>query len=115
MKKTEIEKSKVFNVAALLEYVPNSVAIMSILNKTTGDVSALSFDSGEELTSKTLPFDTLIEIISGKTEVVIDDKPYLLETGECIIIPAHARNTIKADGQLKMMRILIKSGYEDLI
>jgi quercetin dioxygenase-like cupin family protein len=114
MGNTDFEKSKAFKVTDVVEYVPNSVLIRSIINKITGNISAVSFDEGEVLCGKISPFETFIQIIEGKAVVVIDDKSNILETGQSIIIPAHARNIIKANGKFKMISTLIKSGYEDV-
>lgn len=112
MENTEVEKSKVFIVVETIEYIPNAVVIKSIIKKTTGNVTAVSFDSGENLTEKISPFDTFIQIIEGRAEILIDDSSQNLKTGEGIIIPAHSRNTIKANERFKMISTLIKSGYE---
>lgn len=112
MNNQEHEKSKVFIIVEIIEYIPNSVVIKTIIKKTTGNVSAVSFDSGETLTEKISPFDTFIQVIDGRAEIVIDDKSSLLETGDSIIIPAHTRNTIKANERFKMISTVIKSGYE---
>lgn len=114
MANTEFIRSKAFKAAEIIEYTPNSVVIRSIIKRITGNVSAVSFDSGELLNGKTSPFETLIQIIEGNAEVVIDDKSNLLETGQSIIIPAHSRNTIKANEKFKMLSTLIKSGYEEV-
>lgn len=114
MENSELEKSKVFIIVEILEYIPNSVVIKTILRKTTGNVSVVSFDSGEALTEKTSPFDTFIQVIEGSAEVVIDGQSNILDTGQSIIIPAHARNTIKANVRFKMISTIIKSGYEEL-
>lgn len=112
MSNQEYAKSKVFIIVEIIEYVPNSVVIKTIIKKTTGNVSAVSFDSGEALTEKTSPFDSFIQVIDGNAEVVIDDKSSMLATGDSIIIPAHTRNTIKANERFKMISTVIKSGYE---
>lgn len=111
---TEVEKSLAFIIVEIIEYIPNSVVIKTIIKKTTGNVSAVSFDSGEALTEKISPFDTFIQVIDGKAEIVIDGKSNLLDTGQSIIIPAHSRNTIKANVRFKMLSTMIKSGYEDV-
>jgi quercetin dioxygenase-like cupin family protein len=110
----EFDKAQSFIVVEILEYIPNSVVIKTIIRKTTGNVSAVSFDSGEALTDKISPFDTFIQVIDGKAEVVIDDQHTMLETGQSIIIPAHSRNTIKANVRFKMISTIIKSGYEEV-
>ena len=109
---TEIEKSKTFITVEIIEYIPNSVVSKTILKKSTGNISVMSFDSGEGLTEKTSPFDTYAQIIEGKAEIVIDGKSFFLETGESIIIPAHQPNIVKANERFKMILSIIKSGYE---
>ena len=108
----EYEKSKIFIIVEIIEYVTNSVVIKTIIKKTTGNVTAVSFDSGEALTEKISPFDTFIQVIEGKAEVTIDDTNNLLITGDSIIIPAHSRHKIKATERFKMISTVIKSGYE---
>ena len=108
----ELEKSKSHIIVEIIEYIPNSVVIKTIIKKSTGNISIMSFDSGEGLTEKTSPFDTFAQIIEGKAELVIEKECHLLETGMGIIIPAHASNFIKPNGRFKMILTIIKSGYE---
>ncbi len=110
----EVEKSKEFAIVEIIEYVPNSVVIKTIIKKTTGNVSAVSFDSGETLTDRMSPFDNFIQIIDGRAEIVIDDTSRQLETGQSIIIPAHSFNIIKANVRFKMISTIIKSGYDEV-
>ncbi|MBL0183399.1 MAG: cupin domain-containing protein [Chitinophagaceae bacterium] len=108
----KIEKSKSHIIVEIIEYVPNSVVIKTIIKKSTGNISVMSFDSGEGLTEKISPFDTYAQIIEGKAEVVIDGKSFFLESGSGIVIPAHTLNHINPAGRFKMILTIIKSGYE---
>lgn len=110
---SEIEKSKVHITVEIIEYIPNAVVIKTVFKKSTGNISVMSFDSGEGLTEKTTPFDTFAQIIDGKAEIVIAGKPFFLQTGESIVIPAHAANFIRPNGRFKMILTVIKSGYEE--
>jgi len=110
---SDFEKGKAFIIVEIIEYVPNSVVIKTIIRKTTGNVSAVSFDSGEALAVKMSPFDTFIQVIDGQAEIFIDGKPNNLATGQSIIVPAHAQSNIKANERFKMISTIIKSGYED--
>ena len=112
MQAKEIEKSKIHILIEIIEYVPNSVVSKTIIRKTTGNISVVAIDTGEALTEKISPFDTFIQIIEGSAEVVIDNQPSLLQTGEGIIIPAHTSNVVRANGRFKMISTVIKSGYE---
>ena len=110
----EYEKSKSFIIVEIIEYVPNSVVIKTIIKKTTGNVTVSSFDTGEALTEKTSPFDTFVQVIDGKAEIVINGNSNLLDTGQSIIIQAHARNVIKANERFKIISTVIKSGYDEV-
>lgn len=109
---TELEKSKLHIIVEIIEYMTNSVVIKTIIKKSTGNISVMSFDSGEGLTEKTSPFDTFVQIIEGKAEIVIDKVSNILQSGQGIIIPAHSPNFIKPNGRFKMILTVIKSGYE---
>lgn len=112
MEHTEFEKSKAHITVEIIEYVPNSVVCKTIIKKSTGNISVMSFDTGEGLTEKISPFDTFAQIIDGKAEIVIGGKSFLLNTGESIIIPAHKSNLIKGNERFKMISTIIKSGYD---
>jgi len=108
----EVERSKTHIIVEIIEYMANAVVTKTIIKKSTGNVSVMSFDSGEGLTEKTSPFDTYAQIIEGKAEIVIDKIKHMVKTGEGIVIPAHAPNYITPDGRFKMILTIIKSGYE---
>lgn len=112
LEKEEVAKSKSHIIVEIIEYVPNSVVIKTIIKKSTGNISVMSFDSGEGLTEKSSPFDTYAQIIDGKAEIVIGKVSNLLESGQGIIIPANALNHIKPNGRFKMILTIIKNGSE---
>lgn len=114
MENAEVERSKVFTIAEILEYVPNSVVIKTIFKKTTGNVTAISCDAGQVLSEKISPFDTFILVIDGQAEIMIDENPHTLGIGQAIIIPAHSRNILKANVRFRMLSTTVKSGYEEV-
>ncbi len=46
MKTTDIEIEKAHIIVEIIEYVTNSVVSKTILNKSTGHTSVISFDTG---------------------------------------------------------------------
>lgn len=115
MKNTELKTSLAYQLVDVVDYVPRSIVIKSILRKKTGTVNVSSFDAGEVLAAKISPFDNMVQVIDGVAEVIIDEKSTQLETGQVIIIPAHSTNKMKANERFKMLSTIIKSGYEDVI
>jgi quercetin dioxygenase-like cupin family protein len=114
MEVTELEKAKVHIIVEIIEYLPNAVVSKTIIKKITGNITATSFDAGEELAEKTSPFDNYIQIIDGTASVTVDDNVFKLTKGQGIIIPAHASHIFNANEQFKMISTVIKSGYEEV-
>jgi quercetin dioxygenase-like cupin family protein len=110
----ELEKAKSHIIVEIIEYVPNAVLSRTIIKKTTGNITAMSFAEGEELAEKTIPFDTYVQIIDGAAQVTIDTKEHQLKLGDGIIIPAHTTHRFFANKQFKMVSTVIKSGYEEI-
>ena len=51
----ELQKSKSHIIVEIIEYMANSVVIKTIIKKSTGNISVMSFDSGEGLNGEDLP------------------------------------------------------------
>lgn len=113
MEVSEVEKEKSHIIVEIIQYIPNAVLSKTILKKLTGNITASSFDAGEELAEKTSPFDNYIQIIDGTAEIIINEITHKLTLGQGIVIPAHATHCFNANVQFKMLSTIIKSGYED--
>ena len=110
---TELEKSISHIIVEIIEYLPNAVVSKTIIKKTTGNITAMSFAEGEELGLKTIPFDTFVQIIDGNAQIIIAEKIHNLKLGTGIVIPAHSPHCFNANERFKMISTTIKSGYEE--
>jgi quercetin dioxygenase-like cupin family protein len=109
----ELEKGKEHIIVEIVEYLPNAVMSKTIIKKSTGNVTAMSFSEGEELGEKSFPYDNYIQIIDGAADITIGQKKYNLKLGSGIVIPAHSLHHFNANQKFKMLSTIIKSGYED--
>jgi quercetin dioxygenase-like cupin family protein len=107
----ELEKAKAHIVVEIIEYIPDTVVVRSIIEKTTGNISAFSFDSGKILAESINQFDTLIQIVDGCAEILINGCSNVLETGQSIVIPAYMFSKVKANERFKMISTIIKNAY----
>lgn len=105
----EFEKAKIFNFSDSIEYSDGGIVSKSVLKKQTGNISLFSFDKGEALSEHTAPFDAMIQVVDGKGEITIGGKPYILESGETIIMPANISHSVKAVEKFKMVLTMIRS------
>ena len=105
----EFEKAKIFNFSDSIEYSDGGIVSKSVLKKQTGNISLFSFDKGEALSEHTAPFDAMIQVVDGRGEITIGGKPYILERGETIIMPANISHSVKAVEKFKMVLTMIRS------
>jgi len=109
MQSNEFEKAKVFSFNDSVEYSDGGIVSKTVLKKETGNISLFSFAKGEALSEHTAPFDAMIMVIDGKSEIIIGGKSYLLESGQNIIMPANITHAVKAVEKFKMVLTMIKS------
>ena len=77
--------------------------------KPTGTVTVFAFDTGEELSEHTAPFDALVFGLDGQADIRSPGKRHRLTAGEMIIMPAGEPHALKAVGTFKMALIMIRS------
>jgi quercetin dioxygenase-like cupin family protein len=103
------EDPEILDLQSLLDYQEGSVVSRMLVNKEIGTVTLFSFDKGEGLSEHTAPFDALVYIFDGKAEIIISKKPYILEKGQMIMMPANDPHALNALEQFKMMLIMVKA------
>lgn len=112
METTMSTKSKVLNLADVINYIPNTIVSKTLIKKPTGDINIMSFDKGEGMVKTFSPFDYFILVIDGSAEIIIDEISYLLASGQVIIAPAHQSREIKSFEKFTILSVVVKSGYE---
>jgi quercetin dioxygenase-like cupin family protein len=103
------ENPEILDLDSLLDYQEGAVVSRMLLNKKIGTVTLFSFDKGEGLSEHTAPFDALVYVLEGKVEIIISKKPYILEKGQMITIPANDSHALYALERFKMMLIMVKA------
>ena len=108
MEKKEFPKAEKFSFADSVAYAEGSIVSKILLRNDKGNVTLFAFDQGEMLSEHTAPFDAILQVLDGKTEVTIDGIKHILETGESIIMPAGITHAVTALEKFKMLLIMIK-------
>jgi quercetin dioxygenase-like cupin family protein len=100
-------KSEILNLTALADYQTGAVVSRQITKAEGGNVTLFAFDEGQELSEHTAPFDALVQVLDGETEIKISGTPYLLLAGESIIMPANEPHAVRALKKFKMLLTMI--------
>lgn len=108
----DIEKDKNYISVEIIEYVPNNAVVKTIFRKSSGNVSVVTAENNEGLTENMNPFDTFIQVIDGKIELVISGKLNSILTGQSIVIPAFSPNYVRPSGRFKMIVTMFKNEFE---
>jgi quercetin dioxygenase-like cupin family protein len=102
-------EAKAHNLIDLLDYQEGSVVSRTLIQKDSGTVTLFAFDQGQGLSEHTTPFDAMVYVFDGKTEVIISGNSSILEKGDMIIMPADKPHALEAVEKFKMMLIMIRS------
>lgn len=109
METQEFAKAKNLKFNDEIEYAQNGIVSKMVLKKKTGNVTLFAFDKGQELSAHSAPFDALVQIIEGKSIIVIDGIEHLISSGESIVMPSDIPHAVIAIERFKMILTMIKS------
>jgi quercetin dioxygenase-like cupin family protein len=101
-------KSEVLHMADLASYQEGSVVSRQITKEDAGNITLFAFDEGQELSEHTAPYDALVHVLDGEVEVRISGKPFRLNSGDAIIMPANDPHALKALTKFKMLLTMIR-------
>jgi quercetin dioxygenase-like cupin family protein len=101
-------KSEVLSMTELVSYQEGSVVSRQITKADAGNVTLFAFDKDQELSEHTAPFDALVHVLEGESEIRISGKPFIVKAGDAIIMPADEPHALKAIQKFKMLLTMIR-------
>jgi quercetin dioxygenase-like cupin family protein len=99
----------VLKLAELTSYQQGSIVSRQIISRKTGTVTLFAFDQGQELSEHTAPYDALVYVLDGEAHIRIAGRPFVLQPGDMINMPANQPHGVKAEQRFKMLLIMIRS------
>lgn len=104
----KLEKGKVFNTNAMIDYAEGGVVSKEIIHNEAGSVTLFSFDAGQGLSEHLAPYDALIQVIDGEMELIVKNTKYIIKTNEAFVIPSGAKHSVNAAQRFKMIITMIR-------
>ena len=105
---TTTPTSEILDLNGLINYQEGSIVSRVILKSHNGNVTLFAFDSGQELSEHSTPYDALVEVLEGEVEIRISGVAKVLKSGQIIIMPANEPHAVKAISQFKMLLSMVK-------
>jgi len=104
-----VARAQVAKLVDLADYQEDSVVSRTIIDRKTGTVTFFAFDEGQGLSEHTAPYDALIYVVDGETDIVISGKETHMKEGEMIVIPAKKPHSLRAVKKFKMILAMVRS------
>jgi len=101
-------KGQIVQFQNAIEYTEAGIVSKQIMKNEKGNVTLFAFSQGEGLSEHTAPFDALVQVIDGHTNIKIGKETFLLKTGDSIIMPANISHALQALTSFKMLLTMIK-------
>ena len=106
---TTAPKAQVLPLVQMAAYQDGAVVSRQITKAEAGNVTLFAFDTGQELSEHTAPFEALVQVLEGQAEISIAGQSFRVETGEAIILPAGQPHAVKAAQRFKMLLTMIRA------
>jgi quercetin dioxygenase-like cupin family protein len=101
--------TEVSRVADLVAYQEGAIVSRIVIKREAGNVTLFAFDAGQELSEHTAPYDALVQVVDGEAVITVAGRPYRLQAGEMILMPAHQPHALKAAARFKMLLTMIRA------
>ena len=96
-------------LADLIEVQTEAVVSRTLIKQDGGTLTLFAFDQGQELSEHTAPFDALVQVLAGESEVSVEGVGRTVSAGEAILMPAHRPHALRALQPFKMLLTMIRS------
>lgn len=91
-----------------ISYVDLAISSKTFIQNSFLSLSLLALDKNESLKTHSAAGDALVVVLDGKVEIKIDEKPFVLEQGNMIILPANIPHSVLALDKFKMLLTVVK-------
>ncbi|MGC4231643.1 MAG: cupin domain-containing protein [Niabella sp.] len=105
---TPAERATVFAPNEEISYVKNSIVSQQIIKNKAGNITLFAFAEGQQLSEHSAPFDAVVQVLDGTSEIHIAGEPHEVKAGEMIILPANIPHAVYATTAFKMLLTMIK-------
>ena len=102
-----IETAKVQVLTDLVAYQDGQVVSRTLVQNPHVGITLFAFDAGEEISSHESTGDALVYVLDGSANITVGENTYTPKKGESIVMPAGIPHAVKADGQFKMLLIVV--------
>jgi quercetin dioxygenase-like cupin family protein len=94
------DHSKPYVLKESVQYAEGSIVSKILSRNSAGNVTLFAFDTNQNLSEHTAPFDAIVQILEGKAKITINKQSHSLSENDMIIIVTNVKFDIYFDESL---------------
>ena len=102
-----INKSEVLKLKELVAYSDGQIVSRTLVQNDSVSLTLFAFEKGEEISTHASGGDALVTVLEGKGRFTVDGKPYILDEGESIVMPAGIPHAVFGEERFKMLLTVV--------
>jgi quercetin dioxygenase-like cupin family protein len=107
--RTRIPASKPLDLANSIEYSTDSVVSRTLIENKAGTITIFAFDAGQGLSEHSAPFDAVVQVLDGDTELTIGGEKVNATSSQMIVMPANVSHAVQARQRFKMLLTMLQA------
>lgn len=104
-----LQPSTVADLADLIDYQDGAVVSRTLVDKEATTVTLFAFDKGQGLSEHTTPFDALVYVVDGESEINVGGTAHTVKAGQVLLMPADIPHAVRAVERFKMLLIMARA------
>ena len=107
-KPPNIAPGEALGLAELVDYGDGAIVSRVLTKNDAGSITLFAFDTGEELSEHTAPFDAFVQVLDGNATITVGGKESTPGPGEAVLMPANIPPAIHAPKRFKMLLTMLR-------
>ena len=96
------------NLSKMIDIQPGRVVSMALSKNEHCQMTLLAFADGESVSQEQYFGDTMYYVLEGEMPLTINDKKYLLHSGDCMAVPAGVLHAVGGTTPFKLLQITLQ-------
>jgi quercetin dioxygenase-like cupin family protein len=106
-----LSPGELFALDGLVTPTPQGIASRVLARTAAGNITLFAFDSGEELSEHTAPFDALVITLAGTLVLTIGGRAVQTTPQSIVLMPANVPHAVQATEPSRMLLVMLRERH----
>lgn len=107
-----ISHEEVLRLNALVEIREGQIVSKTLAQNEALSLTLFAFDKGEKIGTHQSTGDAMVTVLEGVGRFTVGGKPYLLQAGETLVMPANVPHAVFAEEAFKWVLLVVFPGEQ---